>query len=196
MAIRIVGLCFLFACTGPVSCYEYCHTGYLDYSYCTNYCCVSSPSYYDYCCISKSSYYDSYTSSVSFSYWIIAPIVIGAIVVIGSGVAIIMCCCVTVNGKTRVQAFSSRRVGTTSIEMTSSVNQQQSTMNRLPYPQQYHQANPMYPQPYPMDHQPYGMVPQFGVLQDPMQSGGSQTSVPPPYSSEQGKQYAINLPKY
>ncbi|XP_052254123.1 uncharacterized protein LOC127860232 isoform X2 [Dreissena polymorpha] len=171
--------------SSPVSCSESCYTGWYTYTTCTYYCCESSTYGYDYCCYSKSSYnYDyTYTTSTSFAYWIIAPIVIGAVVFIAGCGFIIRCFCMTVNGKTHYQAWSHRRVGATSVEITSSVNQQQSTMNS--YPQQLNpQAYPMYPQPYSMGQQPYGMVPQYGFS---MQPGGSQPAVPPPYSSEQGK---------
>ncbi|KAH3705369.1 hypothetical protein DPMN_080439 [Dreissena polymorpha] len=190
-----VALLFLLTCTGPVSCSESCLTMYWPYyDTCTHYCCKWSNSNYGYCCYISNA--DSIISD-DFPYWIIAPIVIGAILFIGSIVGFIVCCCVTSsNGRTYYQSCCNSRVGGTAIEMTASVNQQQSMMNNLTYTQQqYPQAYPMYPQPYHTGQQTCVPGPQFGVLQTPMQAGSSP-SVPPPSSYEQGNQDAINPKTY
>ncbi|KAH3700899.1 hypothetical protein DPMN_075880 [Dreissena polymorpha] len=171
MDTTFVGLFILFACTGTVTCLEYCHTGPLEYEYCTYYCCESSSSYYDYCC----------TTQV-VQYWIAAPIVIGVIITIATAVYFFLCFCKTVNGMTRYQVWNAnRRVAGTTVTMTTSVNQQ-STMNNMPYPpQQPYQGYPMYQQPYPMVQQPYAPLP--------------QSSVPPPYSVNYGQDPSYP-PKY
>ncbi|KAH3797441.1 hypothetical protein DPMN_151022 [Dreissena polymorpha] len=211
----LLGLFILFACTGTVTCLEYCYTGPAQSEYCTYYCCTSSYSIYDYCCTTR------------FEYWMIAPIVIGVIIFISAVVFICTCCCKTVNGMTRYQSWTARRVGGTTIATATSVNQQ-TMMNNISYPpQQAYQGYHMYQQPYQMGQQPYAPVSQFGGLQIPTQSGGpgpqfgasqiptqpnesgsqfggpqipaqpggSQPSVPPPYSVSYGQDPSFP-PKY